>query len=299
MIIRIVIFFSLLAGSAWLPLMAQDDLLDLLDKEIKPKRVPVDATFKSTRLINCHSVERMQGGDLEFHVAHRFGLINSGFKKFYGLDESSSHVSLEYGITDWLELGVGRATVDEYFNGFLKLSPIRQSKGYFGMPVTVSLLMGGMTTTKEYPDPSWVVDAVHRRSFVTQLLVARKFAPWLSLQLSPTWIHRNMVATPLDPNRMFALGIGGRLKFTPRAALTCEYFLLKDRLLLTGAPRYNPLTVGIDIETGSHVFQLFLTNSFNVLEPGYIAETTRSWKKKEIHVGFNISRVFTVIRKKK
>ncbi|HBB91900.1 MAG TPA: hypothetical protein DC042_09320 [Bacteroidales bacterium] len=288
-----------MAWSAWLPLAAQDDLLDLLDKEIRPKRVPVDATFKSTRLINCHSVERMQGGDLEFHIAHRFGLINSGFKKFYGLDESSTHVSLEYGITDWLEVGVGRATVDEYFNGFLKLSPIRQSKGFPGMPVTVSVLLGGMTTTKEYPDPSWVVDAVHRRSFVTQLLVARKFAPWLSLQLSPTWIHRNMVSTPLDPNRMFALGMGGRLKFTPRAALTCEYFLLKDRLLLTGAPRFNPLTIGIDIETGSHVFQLFLTNSFNILEPGYIAETTRSWQKKEIHVGFNISRVFTVIREKK
>jgi hypothetical protein len=282
-----------------MPLTAQDDLLDMLDKEIKPKRVPVDATFKSTRLINCHSVERMQGGDLELHVSHRFGLINSGFKKFYGLDESSSHVSLEFGITDWLEVGVGRATVDEYFNGFVKLSPIRQSKGYLGMPVTVSMLLGGMTTTKDYPDPSWVVDAVHRRSFVTQLLVARKFAPWLSLQVSPTWIHRNMVATPQDPNRLFALGMGGRLKFTPRTALTCEYFLLKDRLLLTGAPRFNPLTIGIDIETGSHVFQMFLTNSFNILEPGYIAETTRSWKKRELHIGFNISRVFTVIKKKK
>jgi len=290
------IFFMLIS---FVRLPAQDDLLEMLDQEVKPARIPVDATFKSTRVINCHSVERMQGGNLEFHVSHRFGLLNSGFNEFFGLDESSSHFSLEYGITDWLEVGLGRATVDKYYNGFVKLSPIRQSKGKWGMPLTVSLLAEAMTTTKEYPDPSWSVDAIHRRSFCFQVLVARKFAPWLSLQLSPTWIHRNLVATPQDPNRLFALGVGGRLKFTPRTALTCEYFWLKDRLLLSGAPRYNPLSIGLDIETGSHVFQIFLTNAYTILEHSFIAETTGSWKKSELHVGFNISRVFTLIRKKK
>ncbi|TSA38814.1 MAG: hypothetical protein D4R64_01750 [Porphyromonadaceae bacterium] len=281
-----------------LPLQAQNDLLEMLDQEIKPVRVPVDATFKSTRVINCHSIERMQAGNLEFHVSHRFGLINSGFKKFYGLDESSSYVSLEYGVTNWLEVGLGRATVDESFNGFVKLSPIRQSKGKWAMPVSASLYLATMTTTKDYPDPTWVVDAIHRRSFVAQLLVARKFAPWLSLQVSPTFVHRNMVATSQDPNRIFALGLGGRVKFTRRTALSVEYFWLKDRSLLTGPPRYNPLSIGLDIETGSHVFQIFVTNSFNILEHGFIGETTRSWRKKELHIGFNISRVFTVIKKK-
>jgi len=281
-----------------LPLQAQNDLLEMLDQEIKPLRVPVDATFKSTRVINCHSIERMQAGDLEFHVSHRFGLINSGFKKFYGLDESSSHISLEYGITNWLEAGLGRATVDECFNGFIKLSPIRQSKGKWAMPVSASLYLAAMTTGKDYPDPTWVVDAIHRRSFVGQLLVARKFAPWLSLQVSPTFVHRNMVATPQDPNRLFALGMGGRLKFTRRTALSVEYFCLKDRNLLTGPTRYNPLSIGLDIETGSHVFQIFVTNSFHILENGFIGETTRSWSKRGVHVGFNISRVFTVIKRK-
>jgi hypothetical protein len=281
------------------PLQAQNDLLDMLDQEIKTPRVPIDATFKSSRVINCHSIERMRRGDLELHISHRFGLINSGFKKFYGLDESSSHISLEYGITDWLEVGLGRATVDEYFNGFVKLSPIRQSKGKGSIPVTASVYLGAMTTTQDYPDPTWVVDAMHRRSFVTQLLVARKFAPWLSLQVSPTFVHRNMVATPQDPNLIFAVGMGGRLKFTKRTALSIEYFWLKDRKLLTGPPRYNPLSIGLDIETGSHVFQIFVTNSFNILENGFIGETTQSWRKKEVHVGFNISRVFTVNKKKK
>lgn len=281
-----------------LPAYAQNDLLDMLDQEIKPLRIPVDATFKSSRVINCHSIERMQGGDLELHVSHRFGLINSGFNKFYGLDESSSYISLEYGITDWMEIGLGRATVDEQYNGFVKFSPIRQSKGKWAMPVSASIYLAAMTTTKDYADPSWVVDAMHRKSYVAQFLVARKFTPWLSLQLSPTFVHRNMVATPQDPNRLFALGMGGRLKFSKRLALAVEYFLVKDKNLMTGPIRYNPLSIGLDIETGSHVFQLFVSNSFNILENGFIGETTRSWQKGEIHIGFNISRVFTVIRKK-
>jgi len=274
-----------------LPLQAQNDLLDMLDKEIKPVRVPVDATFKSTRVINCHSIERMQAGDLEFHVSHRFGLINSGFKKFYGLDESSSHISLEYGITNWLEAGLGRATVDEYFNGFIKLSPIRQSKGKWAMPVSASLYLATMTTSMDYPDPTWFVDAIHRRSFVAQLLVARKFAPWLSLQVSPTFVHRNMVATPQDPNRIFALGMGGRVKFTRRAALSVEYFWLKDRNLLTGPQRYNPLSIGIDIETGSHVFQI--RNSIVALRIDHINEGSekRELLNQMIHKKFPINRV--------
>jgi len=292
------LLFPLLSGLAICPAMAQEDLLDMLNEEVKPIRIPVDATFKSTRVINCHSIERMQSGDLEFHVSHRFGLLNSGFKKFYGLDESSSHISLEYGITDWLEAGLGRATVDEYFNGFIKFSPLRQSKGKWAMPVSASVYLAAMTSTRDFPDPSWVVDAAHRRSFVGQLLMARKFTPWLSLQVSPTFVHRNMVATPQDPNRIFALGMGGRVKFTRRMALSAEYFWVKQRALLTGPPRFNPLSIGLDIETGSHVFQIFVSNSFQILENGFIGETTGSWKNRELHVGFNVSRVFTVIKKK-
>lgn len=277
---------------------AQEDLLGLLEAEMKPSREIIDATFKSTRVINCHSVERMQAGDLDFRVAHRFGMLKGGLDEFFGLDESSSHVSLELGITDWFMVGAGRATYDKMFNGFVKLSPLRQAKGKWPVPLTVSLYFSAMSTNKTYPDPSWEVDRLHRMSYCTQVLIARKFTPWLSLQVSPTWVHKNMVALPEDPNRLFALGIGGRLKFTPRTALTVEYFKVYDRELISGPTRYNPLSVGLDIETGSHVFQIFLTNTFAILENGFISETTRSWSKNEIHLGFNITRVFTLLHKR-
>jgi len=278
--------------------MAQEDLLDLLESEMKPSREFIDATFKSTRVINCHSVERMQAGDLDFRVAHRFGMLKGGLEEFFGLDESSSHVSLELGITDWMMVGAGRATYDKMFNGFVKLSPLRQARGKWPVPFTVSFYLSAMGTNKTFPDPSWEVDRQHRMSYCTQLLVARKFTPWLSLQVSPTWVHKNMVALPEDPNRLFALGMGGRLKFTPRTALTVEYFKVYNRELLSGPTRYNPLSVGVDIETGSHVFQIFLTNTFAIVENGFIFETTRSWSRNEIHLGFNITRVFTILPKR-
>jgi len=295
---KLKLLLLLLLGILVMPSQAQNDLLNLLDQEITPERIPVDATFKSTRVINCHSIERMQAKDLELHISHRFGPISSGFTDFYGLDESSSYISLEYGITNWLEAGVGRATVDKYFNGFIKLSPIRQSKGKHAMPVSASLYLAAMTTNQDYEDPTWSVDGLHRKSYVTQLLVARKFAPWLSLQLSPTYVHRNMVATAQDPNGIFAMGMGGRMKFTARTAFSFEYFLVKDRDLMTGAQRYNPLSLGLDFETGSHVFQIFVTNSFSILENGFLGETTESWTHKGLHFGFNISRVFTLGKKK-
>jgi len=290
----LLVLFCLSAG-----MQAQDDLLNMLDEEMKPEREIVDATFKSTRVINCHSVERMQFGDLDLRVAHRFGMLKSGMEDFFGLDESSSHVSLEYGLTNWLMIGAGRATYDKMFNGFIKLSPLRQARGKWPVPFTLSLYLSGMQNNKVYPDPSWEVDVLHRRSYCAQILMARKFTPWLSIQLSPTWVHKNMVATPDDPNRLFALGMGGRLKFTPRTALTVEYFKVYNKELLSGPERFNPLSIGVDIETGSHVFQLFLTNTFAIVENGFIFETTRSWKKNEIHLGFNITRVFTLIPHKK
>lgn len=280
-------------------IMAQDDLLNLLEDEMGPVTEEVVATFKSTRVINCHSIERMQGGDLDFRVGHRFGLLSGGWDEFFGLDESSSKVSLEYGITDWLMAGVGRATVNKTFDGFVKLSALRQKKGEHPFPFSLSLLGTSSIANKDYPDPNYQVEKYQRRSYCAQALIARQFTPGFSLQISPTWLHRNMVKTPSDPNDLYALGVGGRLKLTPRFALSAEYFLVDKKELMSGPKHFNPLSIGIDVETGSHVFQIFVSNTFAMVESDFLAETTRSWKENQLHVGFNITRVFTVIKKKK
>lgn len=269
------------------------DLDALLDKESKPQTTYATATFKSTRIVNGHSIERMKKNQLEFRVSHRFGQLNEGSYNLWGLDQGTIHLALEYGLTDWLELGMGRSTYEKTFDGYAKVSLLRQSIGAKNVPVHLSFLTSteviSLNTNQAMKDYFY-----SRMSFVQQILVARKINESLSLQLTPTYIHRNLVPTELERNDLFACGIGGRYKLSKRVALNVEYYYVyranSSSLPIT---YYNPLSVGVDIETGGHVFQIMLTNSQAMREGGFIGKTTGNWSDGGIHLGFNISRVFS------
>jgi hypothetical protein len=161
------------------------------------------------------------------------------------------------------------------------------------MPVSVSVFTSVAVNSLKWQYPERKNYFTSRMTYVGQILVARKFNDRLSLQLSPTYIHRNLVATELDPNDLYSMGIGGRCKITKRMSVNAEYFyVLKTTRNAPSLVTYNPLSFGIDIETGGHVFQLIFTNSLPIIDKGFIGETTGSWLKKDIHFGFNLSRVF-------
>lgn len=275
-------------------LTGQDDLFDLLEDEEKELIDFTTATFKSTRVMNGHSIERMPPGQLDFRISHRFGTVNSGPYEFFGLDQANIHFSLEYGITDWLMIGAGRGTYEKTYDGFLKFTLLRQSSGARVMPVTLSFLSATALTSLRWPDPERENYFSSRLSYVHQLIVARKISPALSVQFSPSFVHRNLVATELDPNDLYAIGTGGRLKLTNRISMNAEYFYVVDPGKYLEKEVRNPLSLGFDVETGGHVFQLIFTNSLAMIEKGFIGETTGSWLKGDIHFGFNISRVFTL-----
>jgi hypothetical protein len=278
-------------------LFAQGDLDSLLNKELDSRTDYTTATFKATRIITGHSIERMQKGDLDFRIAHRFGKINSGAYEFFGLDYSSMHFGLEYGITNWMMAGIGRGTWNKSFNGFLKFSVFRQCSGEKNIPVSISWLSSVYLNSLKWSDTSRTNYFSSRLSYCHQLMIARKFTRSLSLQLTPTLIHRNLVPDASVPNDVFSAGLGGRFKITKRTAVTFEYYYVFDRDKLGIPQRYNPLSIGLDIETGGHVFQIFLTNSAGILENAYIADNTGSWMDGGIHIGFNISRVFSLGKK--
>jgi hypothetical protein len=288
-------FVSLLFAVLTVSIFAQDDLLDLLNENAPPEINFTTATFKSTRIMNGHSVERMPPGQLDFRISHRFGTVNSGAYEFFGLDQANIHFSLEYGIFNWMMIGIGRGTYEKTYDAFTKLTLLRQSSGARVMPVTVSFFTSAALRTAKWPDPDRANYFSSRLAYTSQLLVARKISQGLSLQLTPTYVHRNLVATELDPNDLWAMGAGGRLKLSKRISLNAEYFYLvnADNTYMS-SPVYNPLSVGVDIETGGHVFQLILTNSLAMIEKGFIGETTGRWMNGDIHIGFNISRVFTL-----
>ncbi|MFT3754110.1 MAG: DUF5777 family beta-barrel protein [Paludibacter sp.] len=289
--IGIVMFLLMACGPVSL---AQTDLLNMIDS-ITPKQTQYTyGTFKSTRVINGHSIERMPEKQLDFRVSHRFGLISQGYEQFFGLDQGTIFISLEYGIKNWVMVGLNRASTEKTVSGFTKFSILRQSSGAINMPVSFSYFVSANVNGLKWTDPNRANYFYSRLTYTHQLLIARKFNEQFSLQVSPTLIHRNLVPTALDNNDLFAVGISGRYKLSRRIAFNVEYYPVISPFWNYVDPKYtNSFSVGFDIETGGHVFQLMLSNSVGMIEKAFIAETTDSWFKGNIHLGFNISRVFS------
>lgn len=277
-------------------LHAQDDLMNLLsnDEEITNYEY---ATFKTTRLVIGQSIENPAKGTLLFLIQHHFGKVNSGAYEFWGLDQAFIRLGFEYGINDWLALGVGRSSEGKTYDGFLKAKILRQSTGKVNMPLSLSYFGSTAYTTLKWAEPERENYNSSRLAYTHQLLIARKFSPAFSLQLTPTLVHKNLVETKEDKNDIFATGIGGRVKLTNRMSLNAEYFyVLPDQVVSKEID--NSLSVGLDIETGGHVFQLFFTNSSPLIESGFIPDTQGTWANGDIYIGFNISRVFTIVKPK-
>lgn len=281
-----------------LKVMSQD-LEALLESETEERTEVATGTFKATRLLNGHSIERMQVGQLDFRVDHRFGPFSSGSYEAFGLDKSFVHLTLDYGITDWFMIGIGRSAYQKTVDGFMKFSVLRQSSGKKNIPVSVSYFISSdIKGTKA----TTALDSIfiNRLSYTHQILIARKMNESLSLQVMPSFGHKNLVQHPDDKNNYYACGIGGRFKLSSRVSFNMEYYGVfgkKNMSNFTGK-LYNPLSIGFDLETGGHVFQLFLTNSTWNTERGSLTETTGSWLKGDIQLGFKISRVFPLVKKK-
>ena len=274
------------------------DLDDLLNDATKNNTEVTTATFKSTRIILGHSIERMQKGQLDFRISHHFGKLNSGSYNLWGLDGPAAiHLSLEYGIADWVMVGAGRGNYEKTYDGFVKFSLLRQSKGEKNMPVSVSLLSTVAYNSLNKPQLGFHIYEWDRFSYVGQVLIARKFNERLSVEINPTLVHRNLVDTELDPNDVFSIGTGLRFKLLKRVSFNAEYyFVYKPLPDYQSMKIHDPLSLGFDIETGGHVFQLFISNSDPMIEKGFITETTGNWADGGIHFGFNISRVFSLKR---
>ena len=296
-------------------LQAQDstELIKQLEKQATPAKTYVTSTFKSTRLINGHTTETTPPGTMDLRISHRFGLLNSGFYNFFGLDEAHMRLGFDFGITKSLMVGIGHNTHIGTYDGFFKLKLLRQSKGVSAMPVSVTLLSGIAMNARKKIDLEAIMYAPpvvykvqsfsDRVSFVYQLLIARKFSESFALQLMPTLIHHDNIhlndvqaLSVYKEINALAIGAGGRYRISKRTHLTAEYYYQLPSTQTPGTT--NSLSFGVDIETGGHVFQLHVTNSRHMLEQSFITESTGQWDKGDILFGFNILRVFHIHHKK-
>lgn len=280
---RSLIIFALFCSFS---VKAQDDLFSLLEVEDIPQEVT--ATFKGTRIINGQSVELPAKGNLQFLIEHRFGTINSGAYELWGLDQAQMRMSFDYGLTNNTAIGLARNSFQKTFEASIKSRLVRQ-KMNGGLPISITSYNAVFANSIRWANPERANLFSSRLSYAHQIMIARKFNSSLSLQLTPSLIHRNLVDKKDENNDCVALGIGGRYKLTKRVSLNAEYFYQFKRL---NELFVNSLSIGFDIETGGHVFQLHVTNSQGMFERAFIGETIGEWSAGDLYFGFNISRVF-------
>ena len=260
-----------------------------------PKKQKVSGAFKSTRVIYEHSTEMLHKGNLDFRIMHRFGYINTGINQLYGLDNATMRISFDYGITDNTTIGFGRSTFLKELDIFLKQRIVQQSTGENAMPVSIVIAAGATLWTQEVFTETKPGFSDRSSSYI-QLIVGRKFSSIFSFQLSPILLHSSNPANTGGIQNVFAMGGGARLKITKRMAITMDYhypFGILDSVT------FAPLGIGIDIETGGHVFQLQFSNATGMNERAYITQTTGNFFKGDIRFGFNLSRIFKLGNHKK
>lgn len=285
---------------------AQDELEELLNSSTEEKKSEYTiATFKTTRIINAHSIETVKKKSLDFRITHRFGDIGGvggGVHTLYGFDNVTDvRIAFEYGITDFLTVGLGRnkgaAIIRELLDGYVKYRLLKQTVDN-NMPLSVTLLGSTaftyMRRSVDSTSEAYLPQFAHRFSYVTQAIIGKKFHNRVSLQIMPTYIHRNYVSFG-DENNNFAFGIGGRVKLTQSFGIIADYFYIFSQFRQDNSDiYYNPLSVGFEIETGGHVFHVNFTNSQGIIENQFLPYTNSSWTKGGFRFGFTISRVFVL-----
>lgn len=267
-------------------------LLDALNEVVEDPTLPVTATFKDTRIVNVQSNETPAEGVLHFVIAHRFGTLNSGAYELWGLDNAQMRMAFDYGITDRLAVGVARNTYQKTYEASIKARLLRQSNGPKAFPVSVTWYSVAMANGLKAPTDVTPYYFTHRLSYVNQAVIARKMSEDLSLALVPSFVHRNYVQTTEDAHDLWLVGVGGRYKLTQRLSINGEYHHYLTQQFEEG---FSPsLSLGVDIETGGHVFQLHVTNARGMFERSFLAEPAGSWADGSLYFGFNLSRVFTI-----
>lgn len=266
-------------------MFAQEDLLKDVDSASSQKS-KVESAFKALKIVNLESTKLASKGDFYFIVAHRFGSLKDGFEGAYGLDNAVTQLKFLYGVNDWFTVSAARSELAYDFSGKFLL----KSQETNGFPVAIAgfTSLGFNNSLKENLYPKMKFE--DRLIYVTQLLVSRKFNSKLSLELAPTYFHENFVTDDNQDNSQFAIGMGGRYKFAKRWSVNVDYAAHLNRS--STSPYKDPLSIGVDLDTGGHVFQMHFSSSQGMHEAGFLGNTTGDWSKGDIFFGFNLLRVF-------
>ncbi len=290
---HLLVYFSVMLGFG--TSMNAQDLLDTLDKEYPDTPQYEFATFKASRISIGHSVETRKKGILEIQAFSRFWNIPNYRGQSFIADKLSTRLALEYGISDRLTLGAGGTTLDGVFDGFLKYKLIRQRSDGKGSPLSITLFQNGSYRSKRnrpFPDVNRFDEFSDKLAFTSQLLLARKFTPQFSMQISPTYIHRSSSVFNEDPNHQFAVGIGGRYKLDGHVSIVSDYFYVINPLESINS--YDAFSLGVNWELSDVMLQFQLTNTRSMVEDAFITQTPNNFNFKDGNFVFGFNAIFVL-----
>ena len=267
--------------------VAQDDLLDEIDTENTDNQYAT-AAFKGLKIVNFESTKLVAKQELTFIVSHRFGSIENGFDSFFGLDDAVTRLNFVYGIWDGVNIGFSRSSFQKIYQASAKYRIVRQQNN--GFPFTIVGFNAILINTALDKDNLPKLEFVDRLGYTTQLIISRKVNTNFSFEFAPTFFHDNYVQQNNQDNSQFALGIGARHKISKRWSINADYGWHLNRA--DNSPFKNPLSIGIDLETGGHVFQMHFSNAQAMNTNGFLGQATGDWSDGNIYFGFNLSRVF-------
>jgi hypothetical protein len=281
---KYIFLFALLFPSWSFP---QDVLLNEINTDSVPDQ-EVYAVFKGLKIVNFESTKLISKRQFLFMVSHRFGSIKNGFDSFFGLDDAVTQLSFIYGISDGINISASRSSFQKIYDASIKYRLIRQKEN--GFPFTIVGYNSFLINTALEEDNLPKLEFKHRLGYTAQILISRKISTNLSLELAPTFFHDNYVAINDQDNSQYALGFGGRYKLGKRWSLNMDYGWHLNRA--NDSPFKNPFSVGVDLETGGHVFQMHFTNAQAMNTNGFLGQATGDWSEGDVYFGFNLTRVF-------
>jgi len=276
---------TLIIGLLIHPLSGQD-LDSLLNRTSDEADGVVIESFNGSRIGNGQSTNLPGNGELQMVIGHRFGKISGGFYEFFGLDQATMRLGFDYGFNDWLAAGFGRSTMEKTWDLYAKSKIVGQKTG--GSPINFTMYAAGSVNTLKNVYPTGNDGFGDRLSVTVQGLVSRKFKRF-SLQLAPVYVHTFYDPRSSGSEHLFSAGMAASLRLTRFLDLTAEYYaaMVKPSYDIT-----NPFTLGLDIVTGGHLFQLVFTNAQAMFEKGLLSNTNGKWTAGDIYFGFNLTRTF-------
>lgn len=278
------LFFAMLGISSMV--FAQDDLLQELEEETKTVKFNSPA-FKAFKIGNLQSTKVADKGDTYMYVSHRFGTLKKGVSTFFGLDEANTKIQMIYGVADGFQIGLSRESLRKTYAGSMKFRIASQGEKFpLNLVGYTTINVNSQLSKDIYPKLRYR----DRLSYSTLLLVSKRISKRLSLQLAPGHVRQNFVHEPTQDHEQYIFGMGGRLKISKRTSINIDYSYNMSRNETTIYK--DPLTIGIDLETGGHIFQLMFSNAQSTNEPSFLSNAEGNWEDGDIFFGFNIVRVF-------